>query len=82
MVSLKISSCRNTSIWGEYFIMCDLIYFIVWNVIRLDGRSVVMTFLFDWMSLLFEAFVFIISSLVILYRADTLQPESKNLMVL
>jgi NADH-ubiquinone oxidoreductase chain 5 len=29
-----------------------------------------MTFLFDWMSLLFIWFVFIISSLVILYRDD------------
>jgi NADH-ubiquinone oxidoreductase chain 5 len=29
-----------------------------------------MTFLFDWMSLLFMGFVFIISSLLILYRDD------------
>ena len=36
----------------------------------MNGRSVVMTFLFDWMSLLFMGFVFIISSLVILYRDD------------
>ena len=36
----------------------------------MNGRSVVMTFLFDWMSLLFMGFVFIISSLVILYSDD------------
>nr|YP_009351632.1 NADH dehydrogenase subunit 5 [Cephalotermes rectangularis]AQP30173.1 NADH dehydrogenase subunit 5 [Cephalotermes rectangularis] len=53
-----------------YFIMNDLIYFIDWNIITLNGSSVIMTFLFDWMSLLFMGFVFIISSLVILYSDD------------
>nr|YP_009115118.1 NADH dehydrogenase subunit 5 [Neocapritermes taracua]AIZ68304.1 NADH dehydrogenase subunit 5 [Neocapritermes taracua] len=56
--------------WGVYFIMNDLVYFIDWNIITLNGSSVVMTFLFDWMSLLFMGFVFIISSLVILYSDD------------
>nr|WNL54251.1 NADH dehydrogenase subunit 5 [Microcerotermes pauliani] len=55
---------------GVYFIMGDLIYFIDWNIITLNGSSVIMTFLFDWMSLLFMGFVFIISSLVILYSDD------------
>lgn len=55
---------------GFYFVLCDLVYFVDWNIIRLNGSSVVMTFLFDWMSLLFMGFVFIISSLVILYRDD------------
>nr|WMY24151.1 NADH dehydrogenase subunit 5 [Coarctotermes sp. F MLW-2023a]WMY24157.1 NADH dehydrogenase subunit 5 [Coarctotermes sp. E MLW-2023a] len=55
---------------GSYFIMNDLIYFIDWNIITLNGSSVIMTFLFDWMSLLFMGFVFIISSLVILYSDD------------
>nr|AQP26919.1 NADH dehydrogenase subunit 5 [Microcerotermes sp. SA TB-2017]AQP30592.1 NADH dehydrogenase subunit 5 [Microcerotermes sp. G13-58] len=45
-------------------------YFIDWNIITLNGSSVIMTFLFDWMSLLFMGFVFIISSLVILYSDD------------
>jgi NADH-ubiquinone oxidoreductase chain 5 len=55
---------------GSYFIINDLVYFIDWNIITLNGRSIIMTFLFDWMSLLFMGFVFIISSLVILYRDD------------
>nr|QZK21955.1 NADH dehydrogenase subunit 5 [Amitermes sp. QLD_096] len=55
---------------GVYFIMNDLVYFIDWNIITLNGSSVIMTFLFDWMSLLFMGFVFIISSLVILYSDD------------
>lgn len=62
--------------------MCDLIYFIDWNVIRLNGKSAVMNFLFDSMSLFFEVFVFFISSLAILHRVDSLQPESKNLIAL
>ena len=33
----------------------------------MNGRSVVMTFLFDWISLLFLGFVFTVSSLVIFY---------------
>nr|YP_009350995.1 NADH dehydrogenase subunit 5 [Oriensubulitermes inanis]AQP28294.1 NADH dehydrogenase subunit 5 [Oriensubulitermes inanis] len=41
-----------------------------WDIITLNSSSIVMTFLFDWMSLLFMGFVFIISSLVILYSDD------------
>nr|YP_009250526.1 NADH dehydrogenase subunit 5 [Coptotermes sepangensis]AMX22777.1 NADH dehydrogenase subunit 5 [Coptotermes sepangensis] len=55
---------------GVYFILSDLVYFVDWMVVSLNGSSVVMTFLFDWMSLLFMGFVFIISSLVILYSDD------------
>nr|URX52755.1 NADH dehydrogenase subunit 5 [Kalotermes sp.] len=55
---------------GFYFVVVDLIYFIEWEVISLNSGSVVMTFLFDWMSLLFMGFVFFISSLVILYSED------------
>ena len=32
---------------GVYFIINDLVYFIDWNIITLNGRSVVITFLFD-----------------------------------
>ena len=55
---------------GVYFIMNDLFYFIQCTIVTLNGRSVVITFLFDWMSLLFMGFVFIISSSVILYSDD------------
>jgi NADH-ubiquinone oxidoreductase chain 5 len=55
---------------GVSFIINDLVYFVACNIITLNGRSVIVTFLFDWISLLFMGFVFIISSLVILYRDD------------
>nr|YP_010227794.1 NADH dehydrogenase subunit 5 [Cryptocercus sanchaensis]UDD86554.1 NADH dehydrogenase subunit 5 [Cryptocercus sanchaensis] len=55
---------------GFYFLMNDLIIFIEWIIISLNSSSIVMTFLFDWMSLIFMGFVFFISSLVILYSDD------------
>nr|UXD79084.1 NADH dehydrogenase subunit 5 [Stolotermes victoriensis] len=55
---------------GFFFISNDLIYFVEWDIITLNSSSVVMTFLFDWMSLMFMSFVFLISSLVILYSGD------------
>nr|YP_010046589.1 NADH dehydrogenase subunit 5 [Culex cylindricus]QPJ78468.1 NADH dehydrogenase subunit 5 [Culex cylindricus] len=49
------------------FLFNDLIYFIEWEVVSLQSMSIVMTFLFDWMSLMFMSFVLLISSLVIFY---------------
>nr|YP_010446940.1 NADH dehydrogenase subunit 5 [Chamaepsila testudinaria]UTM10305.1 NADH dehydrogenase subunit 5 [Chamaepsila testudinaria] len=55
------------SIW---FIMSDLTYFLEWELVSLNSSSIVMTFLFDWMSLLFMSFVLMISSLVIYYSKE------------
>nr|YP_010946577.1 NADH dehydrogenase subunit 5 [Margattea concava]WGO57295.1 NADH dehydrogenase subunit 5 [Margattea concava] len=55
---------------GFYFVLNDLIYFVEWEIVSLNSSSIVMTFLFDWMSLMFMGFVFFISSLVILYSED------------
>nr|WGO57945.1 NADH dehydrogenase subunit 5 [Hemithyrsocera longiseta] len=55
---------------GIYFVMWNLSYFIEWEIIMLNSSSIVMTFLFDWMSLMFMGFVFFISSLVIFYSED------------
>nr|YP_009912329.1 NADH dehydrogenase subunit 5 [Aedes flavopictus]QLD96842.1 NADH dehydrogenase subunit 5 [Aedes flavopictus] len=49
------------------FLLMDLIYFIEWEIVSLHSMSIVMTFLFDWMSLMFMSFVLLISSLVIFY---------------
>nr|YP_009349955.1 NADH dehydrogenase subunit 5 [Lipotactes tripyrga]AQM40129.1 NADH dehydrogenase subunit 5 [Lipotactes tripyrga] len=54
-------------LYGMFFIMNNVVLFIEWEVFSLNGNSVVMTFLFDWMSLLFMSFVLFISSLVIYY---------------
>nr|UFZ12885.1 NADH dehydrogenase subunit 5 [Corydalus sp. 2 YLJ-2021a] len=49
------------------FILSDLVIFIEWELLTLNSSSIVMTLLFDWMSLLFMSFVLFISSLVIYY---------------
>nr|AVN67705.1 NADH dehydrogenase subunit 5 [Deropeltis paulinoi] len=62
-------------ILGAYFIINDMIYFIEWDIISFNTSSIVMTFLFDWMSLMFMGFVFFISSLVILYSNDYMEGD-------
>lgn len=50
--------------------MQDLVYFIEWEILCLNSSSIVITFLFDWISLIFISFVLLISSLVIYYRKE------------
>jgi NADH:ubiquinone oxidoreductase subunit 5 (subunit L)/multisubunit Na+/H+ antiporter MnhA subunit len=50
--------------------MNDLVYFIDRSIITLNGSCVILTFLFDWASLSFIEFAFVISSLIILYSDD------------
>nr|UEX92148.1 NADH dehydrogenase subunit 5 [Acidiella didymera] len=52
------------------FLLNDFCYFLEWEVVTLNSVMIVMTFLFDWMSLLFMSFVLLISSLVIYYSKD------------
>nr|YP_009349890.1 NADH dehydrogenase subunit 5 [Ruspolia lineosa]AQM40039.1 NADH dehydrogenase subunit 5 [Ruspolia lineosa] len=56
--------------WGMYYIFFDMVVFIEWELFNLNGSSLVMTFLFDWMSLMFMSFVLFISSLVIYYSEE------------
>nr|WAX39214.1 NADH dehydrogenase subunit 5 [Anaplecta sp. 7 ZQW-2020] len=55
---------------GFIFCVSEYILFIEWDLFSLLGSSIVMTILFDWMSLIFMGFVLIISSMVILYSED------------
>lgn len=49
------------------FLLINLVYFIEWEVVSLHSISIVITFLFDWIRLIFISFVLLISSLVIFY---------------
>nr|YP_009479355.1 NADH dehydrogenase subunit 5 [Sabethes chloropterus]AVV61091.1 NADH dehydrogenase subunit 5 [Sabethes chloropterus] len=57
------------------FLLKDLIYFIEWEIISLHSMAIVMTFLFDWMSLMFMSFVLLISSLVIFYSKEYMMED-------
>nr|WEG22871.1 NADH dehydrogenase subunit 5 [Gilpinia sp.] len=57
-------------IFSIYFLMYDLVYFIEYNLIEINSSCIVMTFLFDWMSLIFMSMVLFISSLIILYSSS------------
>nr|WIW75286.1 NADH dehydrogenase subunit 5 [Oedipoda caerulescens] len=63
---------------GIYYLMFDYSVFIEWELFSLNGSMVVMTFIFDWMSLIFMSFVMYISSLVIYYSIDYMSGD-KNI---
>nr|YP_010713151.1 NADH dehydrogenase subunit 5 [Elachiptera insignis]WDA94043.1 NADH dehydrogenase subunit 5 [Elachiptera insignis] len=58
-----------------YFLINELTYFLEWEVVLLNSINIVMTFLFDWMSLLFMSFVLFISSLVIFYSMEYMSSD-------
>uniref|UniRef100_A0AAU7YRH3 NADH-ubiquinone oxidoreductase chain 5 n=1 Tax=Potamanthus sp. 02WZ10 TaxID=3126548 RepID=A0AAU7YRH3_9INSE len=55
---------------GVVFLLKDYVIFIEWEVVSLHSTNIVMTFLLDWMSLIFMSFVLLISSLVIYYSEE------------
>nr|YP_009032778.1 NADH dehydrogenase subunit 5 [Folsomotoma octooculata]AGL95078.1 NADH dehydrogenase subunit 5 [Folsomotoma octooculata] len=44
-----------------------VVYFVEWEIISLNSSSIIMTFIFDWMSLGFMGLVMFISSMVMFY---------------
>nr|YP_009654687.1 NADH dehydrogenase subunit 5 [Scoparipes salvazai]QCI09215.1 NADH dehydrogenase subunit 5 [Scoparipes salvazai] len=55
---------------GLLYLQGDYSVFLDWEIMTLNSSSVVMTFLFDWMSLMFMGCVLFISSMVILYSSS------------
>ncbi|MEY8699564.1 NADH dehydrogenase subunit 5, partial [Enterococcus faecalis] len=58
-----------------WFINQDLIYFVEYELLLLNSSPIVITFLFDWISLLFIRFVLFISSAVIWYRKEYIRGD-------
>nr|UQJ73519.1 NADH dehydrogenase subunit 5 [Diamesa sp. 2 XL] len=63
-------------IFSLNFLINDLIYFIEWELVSLHSSAIVMTFLFDWMSLMFMSFVLFIASLVIFYSKEYMAQDT------
>nr|AII41651.1 NADH dehydrogenase subunit 5 [Allopsontus sp. 1 JZ-2014] len=60
---------------GVTYMMEDLVVFIEWELFSINGSSVVMTLLLDWMSLTFLSFVLFISSMVIFYSSSYMEGD-------
>nr|YP_007627012.1 NADH dehydrogenase subunit 5 [Tristira magellanica]AGC22277.1 NADH dehydrogenase subunit 5 [Tristira magellanica] len=65
-------------ILGVYYLMIDYSVFVEWELFNLNSSMLVMTMIFDWMSLIFLSFVLYISSLVIYYSEGYMSSE-KNI---
>nr|ALO77274.1 NADH deshydrogenase subunit 5 [Habrodera capensis] len=57
-------------IQGLIYLHFDYVVFIEWELLTINSNSIVMSILFDWMSLLFMSFVLFISSMVIFYSDE------------
>nr|AMH85611.1 NADH dehydrogenase subunit 5 [Pseudogriphoneura sp. ACMJ-2016] len=57
------------------YLVKDYYLFLEWELISVNSLSIVMTFLFDWMSLMFMSFVLLISSLVIFYSKEYMSSD-------
>nr|YP_010894983.1 NADH dehydrogenase subunit 5 [Apystomyia elinguis]WJW73496.1 NADH dehydrogenase subunit 5 [Apystomyia elinguis] len=57
------------------FFMNNIVLFIEWEIVSLNSMSLLMTVLFDWMSLSFMSFVLFISSLVIYYSKEYMSSD-------
>lgn len=70
-----ISISFSCFLFSLYFLLNNIVYFIEWEVVSLNSIRIVITFLFDWISLLFMSFVLIIASLVIFYRKEYIERD-------
>nr|QZI85971.1 NADH dehydrogenase subunit 5 [Rhynocoris fuscipes] len=62
-------------LFGLYFLSFDYVLFLDWEILSLNSCSVMMTFIFDWISLVFLGCVFIISSMVIYYSESYMSSD-------
>nr|YP_009827453.1 NADH dehydrogenase subunit 5 [Paulhutchinsonia pilosicollis]QIV24530.1 NADH dehydrogenase subunit 5 [Paulhutchinsonia pilosicollis] len=68
--SLFLVSSFLTFLLSIYFLILDFSLIIELNLLEFNSSSLVMSILFDWISLLFMSFVLFISSMVIFYSEE------------
>nr|ALO77537.1 NADH deshydrogenase subunit 5 [Ciidae sp. GENSP01] len=61
---------------GLWFLLNKMVYFLEFDLLTLNGSSILMTFFFDWKTFIFSSFVFFISSMVIFYSCDYMHGEA------
>nr|YP_010034206.1 NADH dehydrogenase subunit 5 [Agelasta perplexa]QOW83745.1 NADH dehydrogenase subunit 5 [Agelasta perplexa] len=64
-----------TFFFSLYFLSLDYMVIIEYYLVNLNSSSIVMTIMFDWMSLMFMSFVLFISSMVIFYSEEYMQGD-------
>nr|AND96348.1 NADH deshydrogenase subunit 5 [Heteronitis castelnaui] len=62
-------------LFSLYFMVLDYSLFLEFHVLTLNSVNILMTVLFDWMSLLFMSFVLFISAVVILYSEEYMEGD-------
>nr|NP_150623.1 NADH dehydrogenase subunit 5 [Pagurus longicarpus]AAF63427.1 NADH dehydrogenase subunit 5 [Pagurus longicarpus] len=53
-----------------FCILFEKCYVVEWEILSINSNSIVATYIFDWISLMFLGFVLLISSMVIFYSGD------------
>nr|ACJ69554.1 NADH dehydrogenase subunit 5 [Ochterus marginatus] len=68
------------SFWllGLYFIKFDFLLLLDWEILTVNSGCFVMTFLLDWMSLIFMGSVSLISSMVVFYSGYYMSGDGNN----
>nr|YP_011026017.1 NADH dehydrogenase subunit 5 [Ventidius pulai]WQM87289.1 NADH dehydrogenase subunit 5 [Ventidius pulai] len=67
---------------GGLLINLEKIYMLDWEFVSFNGMLITLTFIFDWMSMLFCGCVFLISSMVVLYSQSYMYDDYNKIRFL
>nr|QGT77316.1 NADH dehydrogenase subunit 5 [Tenuipotamon yuxiense] len=67
--------CLVSGVYAVLKLYGNMVEVVEWEILSLNSSSVVFTLIFDWISLLFLCFVFLISGSVLYYSGDYMKGE-------